>query len=112
MSTRGDDSQGRFFEVLGDIGGVVAGIDMVSFEQGTAEENVLVTYKGGTVKVKIDTATKEVLEADYTMIANVAVNHATIAVIKDKSASLIITYTNHYPASDKYLMDSRQIKRA
>lgn len=111
MSTRGDDSQGRFFEVLGDIGGVVAGIDIVEFEQGTAEENVLVTYKGGTVTVKIDTATKEIIEADYKMLANVAVNHATVTVIKDKSASLLITYTNHYPASDDYLKEYKGITR-
>lgn len=112
MSTRGDDSQGRFFEVLGDIGGVVGSIDMISFAQGTAEENVIVDYKGGTVTVKIDTATNEIVEADYKMIANVSVNHATVAVLKDKSASLVITYTNHFPASDKYLLDTRGITRA
>lgn len=112
MSTRGDDSQGRFFEVLGDIGSVVSGIDVVSFEQGTAEENVIVAYKGGTVTVKINTATKEIVEADYKMIANVEVNHATVTVIKDKSASLQITYTNHYPASDEYLKEKKQITRA
>ncbi len=112
MSTRGDDSQGRFFEVLGDIGGVVSSIDMISFAEGTAEENVIVDYKGGTVTVKIDTATNEIVEADYKMIANVSVNHATVAVIRDKSASLVITYTNHFPASDEYLLESRGIKRA
>lgn len=111
MSTRGDDSQGRFFEVLGDISGVVSKIDIISFAQGTPEENIKVTYKGGTVKVKIDTKTKEIVEADYNMIANVSVTHATIKVIKDKSASLAITYTNHYPASDDYLMKYKSITR-
>lgn len=111
MSMRGADSQGKFFEVLGDISGVVGDIDMISFEQGTAEENVLVTYKGGTVVAKINTATKEIVEADYTMVANVAVNHATVTVIRDKSASLIITYTNHFPASDEYLMEYKQLTR-
>lgn len=111
MSTRGDDSQGRFFEVLGDIGSTVASIDVVSFEQGTAEENVIVAYKGGTVTVKIDTATKEIVEADYNMVANVEVNHATVAVIKDKSAALQITYTNHFPASDEYLLEKKGITR-
>lgn len=111
MSTRGDDSQGRFFEVLGDIGGVVSSIDMISFAQGTPEENIIVDYKGGTVKVKVDTATKEIVEADYTMLANVSVNHANVTVIKDKSASLLITYTNHYPASDEYLKDTKGVVR-
>ena len=111
MSTRGDDSQGRFFEVLGDIGGVVAGISAVSFTQGTAEENVKVIYKGGTVTVKVDTKTKEVVEADYKMETTVQVDHASIAVIKDKSATLTISYINHYPASDEYLKSSKGITR-
>lgn len=111
MSTRGDDSAGRFFEVLGDIGGVVASIDQISFTQGEPEDNIKVDYKGGTVTVKINTATKEIVEADYNMIAQVSVTHASILVIKDKSASLTITYKNHYPATDKYLMDTKQLTR-
>ena len=111
MSTRGDDSAGRFFEVLGDIGGVMSSIDILTFASGTAEENVIVDYKGGTVTVKIDTATKEVVEADYNMVVNIAVNHANVAVIKDKSATLKITYTNHYPASDEYLKDTKGLVR-
>ena len=111
MALRGDDAQGRFFQVLGDIGGVVASIDAVSFTQGTPEENIVVYYKGGTAKVTINTATKEVTEADYTMISNISVTHASIAVIKDKSASLVITYKNHFPASDEFLMESKGITR-
>ncbi|MBE6720448.1 MAG: hypothetical protein E7571_07330 [Ruminococcaceae bacterium] len=111
MSMRGDDSQGRFFEVLGDISGVVGDISAVSFTEGTAEDNVKVYYKGGTVKVKINTKTKEITEADYVMETTVQVTHASIAVIRDKSANLTITYTNHYPADDKYLKDSKGITR-
>lgn len=111
MSMRGEDSQGRFFEVLGDISGVVADINAVSFTEGTAEDNVKVFYKGGTVTVKVDAKSKEVLEAEYKMETTVQVTHASIAVIKDKSATLTITYTNTYPASDDYLMSSKGIKR-
>ncbi|MBQ7740601.1 MAG: hypothetical protein IJT65_05140 [Eubacterium sp.] len=111
MSIRGEDSQGRFFEVLGDISGVVGSIDIVSFTQGGADENVKVTYKGGTGKVKIDTKTKEIVEADYEMISLVNVTHASITVIKDKSASLSISYKNHYPASDEFLQSSKGITR-
>lgn len=111
MSMRGDDSQGRAFEVLGDIGSTVASISVISFAQGTPEENIKVTYKGGTITVKVDTATKEIVEADYDMEVMVAVNHATVTVIKDKSASLGISYTNHYPASDDYLKETKGITR-
>jgi hypothetical protein len=110
-SFRGDDSQGRFFEVLGDISGTVADISVVKFAEGDALDNVKVNYKGGTGVIKIDTATKEIVEADYTMLVDVAVNHATVTVIKDKSATLSITYTNHYPASDEYLMKQKSITR-
>ena len=111
MSVRGEDAQGKFFEVLGDIGAVVKDIDIISFEQGTADDNVKVTYKGGTGKVKINTSTNEIVEADYEMIADVAVTHATVKVIKDKSASLKITYTNHYPADDDYLKAKKGLTR-
>ena len=111
MSMRGDDSQGRFFEVLGDISGVVSSIDAVSFSEGTAEDNVKVFYMGGTVTVKVDAKTKEITEADYVMETTVQVTHASIAVIKNKSATLTITYTNHYPASDDYLKEKKGITR-
>ena len=37
MSMRGEDSQGDFFEVLGDISATVAQIDVISFQQPLAE---------------------------------------------------------------------------
>lgn len=111
MSQRGMDSQGNFFEVLGDIGPTVSSISVISFAEGSAEDNVKVSYKGGTATVKIDTKTKEITEADYHMVAEVSVNHATVTVIKDKSASLTITYDNHFPASDEYILKQRGITR-
>lgn len=111
MSTRGDDSQGRFFEVLGDISGVVGQISIISFTEGDANDNVKVTYIGGTGKFVIDTKTKEIISADYTMVADVAVNHATVTIIKDKSAKIKITYNNHYPADDQYLKDNIHVER-
>lgn len=111
LAMRGDGSQGSFFEVLGDISGTVGQINLIKFEQGDANDNVIVNYKGGTATVKINTATKEVVEADYKMIVDVAVTHASVTVIKDKSANIQITYTNHYPASDDYLMKSKKIQR-
>ena len=111
MSMRGEDSQGDFFEVLGDISATVAQIDVISFAQGTAEDNIKVTYKGGTVTCTINTKTKEITKAEYDMVAEVAVNHANVAVIKDKSASLLIKYKNTFPASDEVTMKARQFKR-
>ncbi len=103
MSMRGEDSQGSFFEVLGDIAGVVGNIKQLSFTEGGAKENVKVSYKGGVGTVKIDTKTKEITEATYHMVVSVSVTHANVAVIKNKSANLQIDYTNTYPATDEQL---------
>lgn len=110
MSLRGDDSQGHFFEVLGDIGATVDSISVLSWASGTTEENCKVIYKGGTGTIKIDTKTKEVVEADYVMNVNVIVSHANVAVLKDKNAAVEIAYTNHYPATPEYLMETKGIK--
>lgn len=111
LALRGDGPQGSFFEVLGDISATVAGISVVKFEQGDANENVKVNYKGGKGIVTIDTKTKEVVKAEYDMEVAVAVNHATVTIIRDKSAKLTISYKNVYPASDDYLMDKKGIER-
>lgn len=112
MSMRGVDSQGRFFEVLGDIGATVDSIGALSWASGTTEENCLVLYEGGTGVITIDPATKTVTAADYHMAVNVEVSHANVAVIKDKSAVVTIAYDMHYPASDTYIMDAKQLTRA
>lgn len=112
MSQRGGDSQGRFFEVLGDIGATVDSIDQLSWASGTTEENCLVNYEGGTGSVVINTETNTITSADYHMAVTVEVIHANVLVIKDKSASVEISYDMTYPASDQYLKDAKNITRA
>ena len=107
-----EDAQGRFFNTLGDISSVVNSIDVLSFSSGTIDENFVVDYKGGSGTIKIDTTTNEIVEADYVMKVHIDVQHANVLVLKNKSASLDITYTNHLPASDDYLMKSKGLERA
>lgn len=111
MSAPGMDCQGHVFNTLGDIAGVVSSISVLSFSQGDANDNIKVNYMGGTAVVKINVASKEVVEADYHEIAQVAVTHANVAVLKDKSASLTIKYDMHFPATDDYIMETKQITR-
>lgn len=111
LSMPGEDSQGRFFNVLGDISGVVSSISVLSFSEGTIDENFVVNYAGGTGVIKIDTKTGEVLEAEYVMKVHIDVQHANVAILKDKSASLDIVYKNVFPASDEDLMELKGIKR-
>lgn len=112
MSTPGKDAQGHVFSTLGDIGSTVASISVVSFAQGDYKENINVTYKGGTAVVKIDTASKKIVEAEYTEMAYVAVQHVNITVIKDKNANMTIKYWQKFPCSDDYMKETKGITRA
>ena len=112
MSVPGKDAQGHVFSTLGDIGPTVSSISVVSFAQGDYKDNIKVTYKGGTAVVKIDTKTKEIVEAEYTEMAYVAVTHVNIAIIKDKSASLTIKYWQKFPCSAEYMKETKGVTPA
>ena len=104
------DSQGRFFNVLGDITKTVADVG-VTFTEGDANSNVKCIYKGGYGEVTVDTKTNEVTKAYYIMKTHLDVTHANIAVLKDKNASIDIEYTNTFPATDEFLKTSKDITR-
>ncbi|MGN1329044.1 MAG: hypothetical protein ACI4V4_05020 [Eubacterium sp.] len=110
LSMPGEDAQGRFFNALGDISSTVESISVLSFSEGTIDENFVVAYKGGKGTVTIDTKTGEIIAGDYEMDVHIDVKHANVAVLKNKNASLDIVYTNHFPASAEYMMESRGIE--
>lgn len=105
LSMPGQDSQGKFFNTLGDISSTVESISMLSFSSGTINDNFVVNYEGGTGTVTIDTATGEILSGDYTMNVHIDVSHANVLVLKDKSASLDIVYKNTFPATAEQLTE-------
>lgn len=111
MSHKGQDSQGRFFNTLGGIDSVVDSIKPLTWSEGTTADNCKVHYKNGTGVVKIDTKTGKIVEADYDMEVTVDVSHANVAVLRDKSAVVSITYKNHFPASNEYLAKHGEISR-
>lgn len=111
MSMPGQDAQGHVFQTLGAIDSVVDGITVLTWAEGTTADNCKVNYKGGVATVTIDTATKEIVKGEYNMVAEVLVTHASIAVIKDKSASLFVRMSWLYPASDEYLSTSKGVSR-
>ncbi len=111
LSFADKDSQGRFFNVLGDITGTVSQISVLSFSQGDANDNIKVLYQGGTGEVTVDTKTKEVTKAYYLMKVHLDITHANVTIIKDKSATMDLEYSNTYPASDDFLKTSREVTR-
>ncbi|MGN1123740.1 MAG: hypothetical protein ACI4RR_05295 [Eubacterium sp.] len=107
MSCPGKDAQGHVFQSLGAIDATVDSISQLSWSTGTTADNCKVNYQGGVATVTIDAKSKEIVSAEYVMIAQVSVTHANILVIKDKSASLNVTMKWKYPASAEYLMSSK-----
>ena len=110
MSHKGADAQGHMFSTLGAIDETVESISILSWASGTTAENVVVNYQGGVATVVVDTATGLITTADYHMEAHIAVQHASVAVLKDKSATLLVTYDIHFPASDEYMMETKGAK--
>ena len=102
MSRVGLDAQGNMFTSLNDIGSVVDAVDAFSWSSGTTEENVKVTYKGGTAAVTIDTKTGEVVKALYDMKSYASIQHANIAVVHDKSMTATIDFVCEFPASKEF----------
>ena len=111
LSMADQDAQGRFFNVLGDITGTVAQISVLSFAEGDANSNIKVLYQGGTGEITVDTKTKEVTKAYYMMKVHLDVTHANVAIIKDKSATMDLEYSNTFPASDDFLKSSKGITK-
>lgn len=105
LSMPAQDAQGHFFNTLGDISSTVESIEQLSFSSGTIDDNFVVTYKGGSGTVTINTATNEIVSGEYTMKVHVDVSHANVLVLKDKSASLDIVYTNTFPATAEQLAE-------
>lgn len=77
----------------------------------TKAETAMYIDADGTAVVKINTATQKIVEADYDMKVTASVTHASISVVKDKSATLVLDYIQHFPASDEYLKESRGLTR-
>lgn len=111
MSHKGLDAQGNMFNALGPIDKTVEAIEMLSWAEGDTAQNCKVVYADGTAVVKINTSAQKIVEADYDMHVTASVTHASISVVKNKSATLILDYVQHFPASDEYLMKSRGLAR-
>lgn len=102
LSEKGMDAQGHFFNSLGAIDQTLGQVG-VTFASGSSEENCKVMYETGKAVVKIDTASGEIVEADYNMVVNINLTHASVLVLNDRSAALTILYDQHFPATDEEL---------
>lgn len=105
------DSQGKFFNVLGDVPGIVDELGIVTFTTGSVTDNVIVDYNGGYGTIVIDTATGEIVKADYLENIHISITHANaFGIVKDKSADLDIIYNTQAPASDEFFAERNIVK--
>ncbi|MBR2134518.1 MAG: hypothetical protein IJ851_07405 [Eubacterium sp.] len=102
MSHVGLDSQGKIFTSLNDIGAVYDAVEAFTWASGTTDENVKVTYKDGVAEVTIDVASGEIVSATYNMRAYAAVQHANLAVVHDKSATVTVDYIVKFPCDQAF----------
>ena len=112
MSHKGLDTHGRVFNTLGGIDKTVDSISVLSWASGTTAENCNVLYSKSTAVAKIDVASGEIVEADYNLNIDINVQHANVTILQDKNASLNISYKQHFPADDEYMMKTRGVKKA
>ena len=110
MSYKGQDAQGHFFNSLGAIDGAIESIG-VKWASGTTAENCIVMYEDGSAVVTINTTSGLITKADYHMIVNIDVVHASFLVLNDRSASLTLYYDCNFPASDDYLLKNKGLTR-
>lgn len=95
-SVKFQDAQGKMFNVMEDIAGTLASISVISWSEGDANSNVVLTSDGGYCEVTYNKETKLMTGATYVLVTTADVTHCNVAIFKDKSASAQFTYTVTY----------------
>ncbi len=109
-SLPGMDSQGKLFTTFGSLKKTIDSMSIITFSKGTSKDNLSVNYKDGYAIIKINPKTMKIVSADYVLKIDVKLTHMNIAVIKDKTATTKVTFKTHFPASKKYLKNTKDIE--
>lgn len=96
-SKKFQDSQGKMFNVMEDVAGALAGISLITWAEGDANSNVVLTCDGSYAEVTYDKATKMMTKAEYVLITVADVKHANVLFLKDKNATATFKYIHHFP---------------
>ncbi len=96
-SRRLADSQGKVFNVMEDVAGALASVPVVSWAQGDANSNVVLTEKEGYAEIIYDKSTGMMTKATYVLVTYAEVNHVNVMFIKDKSGMAKFVYTTTFP---------------
>ncbi|MCM1544139.1 MAG: hypothetical protein NC110_02465 [Ruminococcus sp.] len=96
-SRRLADSQGKMFNVMEDVASTLASVPVLTWSEGDANSNVVLTEKESTATVTFNKETKMMTSAEYVLVTYADVTHANVLVFKDKSATAKFVYTTKFP---------------
>lgn len=96
-SRRLADSQGKMFNVMEDVAASLASVPVLTWSEGDANSNVVLTEKEGYAIVTFNTETKMMTSAEYVLVTYADVTHANVLMFKDKSAGAKFVYTTKFP---------------
>lgn len=96
-SKRFEDAQGRMFNVMEDVAASLANISLISWSEGDANSNTVLNTKDGYAEVTFNKDTKMMTKAEYVLITVADVQHANVAMFKDKSAQATFKYVESFP---------------
>lgn len=96
-SVKFQDAQGKMFNVMEDVAPTLASVSVLTWSEGDANSNVVLTSDGGYCEVTYNKETKMMTAATYVLVTKADVQHANVLVLKDKSATAQFTYTMSYP---------------
>ncbi len=95
-SRKFQDPAGNMFNVMEDVAAALADISLIKWSQGDANSNVVLT-SGGNCEITYDKNTNLMTKAVYTLITVADVQHANVAMFKDKSAQATFEYVTTFP---------------
>ncbi|MCM1365086.1 MAG: hypothetical protein NC122_00950 [Faecalibacterium sp.] len=91
------DPQGKMFNVMEDVSSTLASVPVLTWSEGDANSNVVLTEKESTATVTFNKDTKMMTAAEYVLITYADVTHANVLMFKDKSATAKFVYTESFP---------------
>jgi len=92
-----EDAQGKTFNVMEDVAEGLSGVSVLTWSEGDANSNVVLTCGDSTATVTYNKDTKMMTKADYVLVTKASIQHANVLLFKDKSAEGTITYTMTFP---------------
>lgn len=96
-SRRFADAQGKVFNVMEDVVSALANVSVLTWSEGDANSNVILTEKDGYAEVTYNKDTKMMTSAEYVLITYADVTHANVMMFKDKAAGAKFVYTTKFP---------------